>query len=127
MDLAMDIIVIFTNARSMKWKVKARLEWFKRREWNKLEVNTREILSACVCVWEIEKRNKAMDWSPEGWGVKTEFRNKTIIVRLNADDNIQRMGIKNNSGYHGKNFQEKNPWERDIGWVQSTTEYMVLD
>ena len=37
------------------------------------------------------------------------FKNKTIIVRLNADDNIQRMGIKNNSGYHGKNFQEKNP------------------
>ena len=28
----------------------------ERREWNKLEVNTREILSACVCVWEIEKR-----------------------------------------------------------------------
>ena len=100
----------------------------ERREWNKLEVNTREILSACVCVCEIEKRNKAMDWSLEGWGVKTEFfRNKTIIVRLNADDNIQRMGIKNNSGYHGKNFQEKNPWERDIGWVQSITEYMVLD
>lgn len=100
----------------------------ERREWNKLEVNTGEIISTCVCVWEIEKRNKAMDWSMEGRGVKTEFfRDKKIIARINADDNIQSMGIKRNSGYHGENFQEQNPWEYDIGWVQSTTEYMVLD
>lgn len=57
-----------------------------------------------------EKRNKAMDWSLEGRGVKTEFfRDKTIIARINADDNIQSMGIKRNSGYHGENFQEQNP------------------
>ena len=37
------------------------------------------------------------------------------------------MGIKSNSGYHGENFQEQNTWEHDIGWVQSTTEYIVLD
>ena len=51
-----------------------------------------------------------MDWSLEGRGVKTEFfRDKTIIARINADDNIQSMGIKRNSGYHGENFQEQNP------------------
>lgn len=50
-----------------------------------------------------------MDWSLEGRGVKTEFfRDKTIIARLIADDNIQRMGIKSSSGYHGENFQEQN-------------------
>lgn len=41
-----------------------------------------------------EKRNKAMDWSLEGEGQDRIFRDKTIIARINADDNIQSMRLK---------------------------------